>query len=118
MLNRYHDELICDFAETYHIYDIYQLPAQLAATLAVGLGADSRVKTKIAGLEIPANTLLLAGILDKLSIINWHITGEPDTLPPMIVPALFDKKEPQNKILAMNTGEDFETEWKRRTRRK
>lgn len=118
MLKNYRDELICDFAEEYHVFDIYQLPAQLAATLAVGLRADSRVKTKMAGLDLPAEFLLLAGISDKLSLLNWHITGEPGSAPQLIMPSLVNKSEQSNNpILAMETGEDFDAEWKRRTRR-
>lgn len=35
MLNLSEDALICDFAETYHIYDYRSLPLRLVATLAV-----------------------------------------------------------------------------------
>lgn len=115
MLRDYRDELICDFAEEYHIYDICQLPAQLAAILAVGLRADSRVKTKIAGIEIPIDMMLMAGISDKLSLLNWHIAGEQGSTPQLILPALMNKEE--NSVLAMNSGEDFDAAWKRRTRR-
>ncbi|MBR2791526.1 MAG: hypothetical protein IKE12_02540 [Erysipelotrichaceae bacterium] len=117
MLKEYRNELICDFAEEYHIYDIYQLPAQLAATLAVGLRANSRVKTKVAGLDVPVEFILLAGISDKLSIISWHITGEQSSTPQLILPSLFNKEEP-NSILAVQTGEDFDAAWRNRTRRK
>lgn len=116
MLSGYREELICDFAEEYHVFDIYQLPAGLAATLAVGLRADSRVKTKMAGLELPVNILLVAGISDKLSLLNWHITGEPGSVPQLILPSLTNKKT-DNPILVVNSGEDFDAEWKRRTRR-
>ena len=37
MLNAGEDELVCDFAETYHILDLRALPVPLAATLAWGL---------------------------------------------------------------------------------
>ena len=42
------DALICDFAETYHIYNIYGMPVQYIATLAIGLRDDSRIKSKCA----------------------------------------------------------------------
>ena len=35
------DALICDFAETYHIYDYRSLDVEYAATLAYGLRDDS-----------------------------------------------------------------------------
>ena len=114
MLKEYRNELICDFAEEYHIYDIYQLPAQLTATLAVGLRADSRVKTKLAGLEFPAYFMLLAGISDKLTLLNWHITGEQGSTPPLILSSLTDA-DINDSIQSMATGEDFEAEWRKRT---
>lgn len=114
MLKEYKEDLICDFAEEYHIFDIYQLPAQLAATLAVGLRANSRVKTKITGMEVPIDILLMAGISDKLSLLNWHITGERGNMPQLILPSLMNKKE-GNTVLAMETGEDFDAAWKRIT---
>lgn len=117
MLKKYRNELICDFAEEYHIYDIYQLPAQLAAALAAGLRADSRVKTKLAGLEFPAYFMLLAGISDKLSLLNWHITGEQGSAPPMILASLTESNK-TNPVQAMTSGEDFEAEWRKRTWRK
>ena len=43
------DALICDLAETYHIYDYRSLPVKLVATLSAGLRDDSRIKLKAAG---------------------------------------------------------------------
>lgn len=117
MLKEYRDELICDFAEEYHIFDLYQLPAQLAAALAVGLRADSRVKTKMAGVELPIDILLMAGISDKLSILNWHITGNQGSAPKLILPALVNNDKKESTVLSMKSGEDFDAAWKRRTGR-
>ena len=114
---KYRDDLICEFAEEYHIYDPVQLPATLAATLAVGLRANSRVKTKIAGLPLPADLFLMAGISDKLSLLNWRTTGSQGNAPQLILPALMDNNE-ENNILAMRSGTDFDAEWERRTGRK
>lgn len=41
------DSLICDLAETYHVFNYRELPVKLLATLSVGLRADSRIKLKI-----------------------------------------------------------------------
>ena len=43
MVTEYPDELTCDMAETYGIFDIKRVPVRLLATLAVGLRDDSRV---------------------------------------------------------------------------
>ena len=37
------DAVICDFAETYHIYNIWELPLKNVATLACGLGNNSEL---------------------------------------------------------------------------
>lgn len=37
------DALLCDLAETYHIYSMRGLPARTLAVLAFGLRADSRI---------------------------------------------------------------------------
>ena len=51
MLNLDKDALLCDLAETYHIYDYKSLPCKMVATFSCGLRADSRIKMKIAGIE-------------------------------------------------------------------
>ena len=68
--------LTCDFAETYHVYDWRALPARTAATLAMGLGPDSRIMQKISGARVPFDTLLLAAIADTVRILAWMQTKD------------------------------------------
>lgn len=63
--------LICDFAETYHIYDYKSLRPSMAATLATGLSMDSRIKRKLSGNPYATNTYLLAAMVDRLSLLVW-----------------------------------------------
>ncbi len=63
--------LICDFAETYHIYDYRSLPVGLASTLAFGLGDDSRIKMKLSGQRAKTSVLLLASIADGIHLLLW-----------------------------------------------
>lgn len=105
-------------AETYHIYDIYGMPARQVARFAVGLRADSRTIMKLTGTNVPVNTLLLAGILDRLSILMWSMT--PDATHGMNSPVLMTEKLLQAEDEAgatevFRTAEDFAEEWKRRT---
>lgn len=65
------DALICDFAEYYHILNWRELPAKLAATLAVGLTPESRIKQAITGAKAPTSLILQAAILDRLSLLVW-----------------------------------------------
>lgn len=70
------DALICDFAETYHIYDWRGLPVHYAAVLACGLGPDSRIKRAISGAKATQEQLLLAAIVDRLGLLLWLNTAD------------------------------------------
>ena len=61
------DALICDMAETYHILDMWSIPLKLLATLASGLGMDSRINLKKHGFKASWQTVLLAMFIDGWS---------------------------------------------------
>lgn len=109
--------MICDFAETYRIYDYRSLPLALASTLAAGLGNDSRIKMKMSGLRCGINTMLLAMAVDRLSYLMWsktkdaqHGRNKPGSVYELIMQA--GKKE--TEIEAFTSSEEFEDEWRRR----
>ena len=109
------DLLMCDFAETYHIYDIYSLDVNYAATLAMGLRDDSRIRLKANGLEVDSKTLLLARICDNTAL-NCYMKTE-DAIkgvnrPKSVVEALVKKKD-NDEIQSFECGADFEKEWRR-----
>lgn len=82
------DALTCDFAEVYHILDWRGLPMRLAATLAAGLGEESRIRMAQEGMRVPMRTLLLSTAVDTLQLIAWMIggTGErPSPLTPLLL---------------------------------
>ena len=58
MMAKYPDELTCDMAETYGVFDIKRVPVKLLATLAVGLRDDSQ-------------TVLLAKLIDVLRGVEY-----------------------------------------------
>ena len=66
--------LICDLAETYHIYDYRSLPLHLVATFSVGLRENSRIKKIMAGMKYDFETLLLAAIVDGINLSNWSMS--------------------------------------------
>ncbi len=70
------DALTCDFAEVYHVLDWRALPARTAATLAMGLGPDSRIMRKLSGVPVTMDTLLLATITDALHVLVWQNTKD------------------------------------------
>jgi hypothetical protein len=108
------DALICDFAETYHIYDMKQFPVEYVATLAIGLKADSRIQMKAAGLKVDLKTLLLAHVVDNTAINVYMKTKDAKTgrnRPKSIVEAL--NEDPTQKARQFDSGADFLEEWRR-----
>lgn len=105
------EALICDLAETYQIYDYRQLPTTRAAVFAVGLKNESRIKMKLSGQRVPLDTLLLAGISDRLSILTWFQTEDGQkgrNRPAMLVDLLTSKTKESKDVLVFNSGKDFE----------
>lgn len=70
------DALICDFAETYNIYDWRSLNVKYASILASGLRDNSRIKMKMGGIKYPLETLLMASMVDRLSYLLWAKTKD------------------------------------------
>lgn len=107
------DELLCDMAETYHIYNLYDLPVEYASVLAYGLRNDSRIKMKMLGLEVDVETLLLAHIADNTALNLYAKTKDAKNhrnRPKSIVQALTAQKE---ELASFKSGEDFMKEWRR-----
>lgn len=118
---KYETELICDFAETYHILDWRTLPLNTAAALSVGLRDNSRVKMKLAGVEAGQDTLLLAAIVDRLSLLWWAKTKDAESgknRPHSIFEKLTrrpEDEEPKKEITAFRSGEEFRAAWLKAT---
>lgn len=105
------NSLICDLAETYHILDYKQLPPTKVAVFACGLRDNSRIKMKISGQTVPFDTLLMAGVADRLSILVWAKTKDGQkgkNRPPMMVDALTKKELKETEVVVFYSGEDFE----------
>lgn len=105
--------LICDLAETYHIYNYRDYDADYIAILATGLGPNSRILKKITGVDVDTTDLLLARIFDQLNMLIWMNTedgqnnkNQPDSLADMIIGNNNDDKN----IIAFDTVEQFEIE--------
>ena len=106
--------VICDMAETYHIYDLRLLPARTVAMLACGLKADSRIKTEMAGVKAsPPSILLSAMIVDELRAIRHGWFGEKNK-PPVYVTDIMENGIADDEPVGFASGEEFEKEWQRR----
>jgi hypothetical protein len=106
------DDLICDFAETYHVLNWRELPLKLAATLAFGLPENSRSKMRINGMSVSTETLMIAKITDLLATWIWW-NSEDGTksinAPKSLVELLTKKKDPEQKIRTFRNGSEFMT---------
>lgn len=101
--------MICDLAETYHIFNYRELPVDMLATLVSGLRADSRTKMKITGAKIPDSILIQALIFDRLSQLVW-MNSEDGRRNRNRPPSLYDllTKKPKPKIMSFDNGADFD----------
>lgn len=114
------DALICDMAETYGVFDFYSLPAPLAATLAVGLRDDSRIKIKLSGMKIDQTLYLIAALFDKVNWLCWTKTEDAQrgvNMPKRIIERLTEADRPQDETdddyLVFDSPEAFEAERQR-----
>ena len=112
MIKEDEEALICDLAETYQIYDYRQLPLTQVAVFAVGLRENSRIKIKLWNQRVSTETLLLAGILDRLSFLVWAKTEDGQkgrNRPTMILDSLMsNKKNNDSDVIVFDSGEDYE----------
>lgn len=112
MISEDEEALICDLAETYNIYDYKQLPPTRVAVFAFGLKDTSRIKMKLSGQKVPLETLLLAGIVDRLSFLVWSKTADGQkgiNRPTMVTDTLLNK-EADTDVIVFNSSKDFEEE--------
>lgn len=108
------DALICDLAETYHIYDYRSLPLQRVAIFAAGLRENSRIKTIMSGLKYPLDTMLLGLIVDRLSLLVWMQTKngmKGINRPEPILGGVISGEKADSEIESFNTPEEFKKRW-------
>ena len=104
------DAVICDLAETYQIYNYKDMPPDKVAIFCSGLREDSRIKLKMTGQKVKLDTMLLASIVDRLSILVWTKTKDSQTgrnKPKLLVESL-TKPVKVKEELVFTTGEEFE----------
>ena len=108
MLREDEAALICDLAETYHIYDYRELPPILVSTLAVGLRDSSRIKMRLNDLPVPPDMVLMASIVDRLGLLVWMKTKDAAkgrNRPKSILDGMLKNQRPVN---GFKSGDDFE----------
>ena len=105
------DALICDLAETYNIYDYKQLPLTKVAVFSLGLREKSRIMMRLSEQKVSLETLVLAGISDKLGLLLWSKTKDGEkgrNKPKSLVESMQSIKPQEKEELSFYSGEDFE----------
>ena len=109
MINADEDALICDFAETYHIFNYRGLSLKQAAILACGLRENSRIVMKMSRTRVDNFTLLLASAIDNLKTLVWQNTesGHKGTdVPKSIAQALLGIED-EKEFETYTSGDEF-----------
>lgn len=114
--------LICDLAETYGVLDWRALPLRTVAALSAGLRDNSRIKLKMADMQVGQDTLLLAAAVDRLSLLVWAKTKDAEkglNRPTSIFDRLTGQEEKKkDEINAYDSAEAFTAAWERATGKK
>lgn len=108
------DELICDFAQYYHILNHRELDAGKAAVLCFGLREDSRVKSRLSGQKLSLEEILLARIADENAFQSWSKTKDGQknrNRPKSVLKTLLEDGEKKNE--GFESPEDFNNEWEK-----
>lgn len=113
------DDLICDFAETYHILDYKVLSPSLAATLCVGLPDHSRIKKRMVGAKLGLTDMLLAMIVDGINLRVWQNSKDGmkgRNKPESLLKRLTEDKKPDDDIQALDI-DDYEAWYQAKMRK-
>lgn len=112
MLNTDENALLCDLAETYHIYDMKSLPLERTAAFACGLRENSRIIRILSGQKHTLDEILRVLIYDKLNWIAWTKTRDAAkgrNRPEPLAAKLFrQEKESENDIKSFESSGEFE----------
>lgn len=107
------DQLICDFAQYYHIFDYKELQPSLAATLAMGLPEESRTKKKLTGVNVTLDQMLLALILDDFNFFLWSRRRKKGPKPKQVYKMLTEPEKPKEELMSFRSPKEYEA-WRAR----
>lgn len=106
MIDLGEEELICDLAEVYCIYDYMAYVPSYIAILATGLGDNSRIKKKLMGLPTDLSTFILAIISDNIANYIWAMGGRKGDAPGNFVSRLMGEEEQKEQKYRSFASED------------
>lgn len=109
MIAKYEKEMICDLAETYHVFDYRKLPVETLVAFVIGLRQNSRTKMAINGMKVPIETVIMAMIYDRINLWIWMNSKDgkkgrhrPESLAESLT------KERVKDIEVFDTGDEFD----------
>ena len=108
------DALICDLAETYHIYDYRSLSPRMAAIFSCGLRDNSRIKLAMSDTRYPLETIISVLTFDAVNWLRWaqsKSAQDGDDPPERIYDKLFGHGDNDNKdsdVVTFDSPEEFE----------
>lgn len=110
MINEDEDLLVCDFAETYGVFNYRELSPDTVAALLVGLRNDSRIRMKASGYKITLKEQLLALILDDIRFIKWTKTdhGRRRTYDGKSIFEMLMHPKEKEDYMVFDNAEDFD----------
>ena len=110
VIAKYENEMVCDLAETYHIYDYTKLPVQTLATFVTGLRQDSRTKMAINGMRVPTNTIIMAMTYDRVNQWLWMNSkdGRRNRNKPKSLAEALTSEPKEKTIEVFESGEEFD----------
>lgn len=105
--------MICDLAETYHIFNYREYSPLLVGTLVFGLRDDSRVKMALSGQKITFERLLIARAVDELAFQSWTQTKDAQrnkNRPKSILQSLMGEHK-KEEYVTFETMDEFREMW-------
>ena len=105
------DALICDLAETYHIFDYKALPVKLLATLSVGLRENSRIQMKLNNAKIPFDMIVSIAQFDALNWLRWSKTKDAEkgrNMPQSLLKTVMGESDADDNITVFDSAEEYE----------
>lgn len=108
ILRGFKKEVVCDLAETYHIYKYRDFKPSYIYVLVEGLKSDSRFKMALKNQKVDDLTLLNAKAVDLLSLLVWSKTPDAQAgrnRPKSLVDILLNDSEAEKE--GFDSEEDF-----------
>lgn len=118
MINEDEDALVCDLAETYHIYNYRSLPCKTVAAFSCGLRNDSRIKMILSGSSITLKEMFLAAIVDNTSLLAWMQSEDGVNginRPKSLLSKIMGVETDNDEIVSFDSGEEFDEKWRKLT---